>query len=238
MQIYPAIDIKDGRCVRLVQGDFEQVTVYNDDPVSVAKEWENNGAIFLHLVDLDGALHGAAYNDEVVKRIVEAVSIPVQIGGGIRTMDDIRAKLEMGVNRVILGTVAVLDPSLTRNALDLYKERIVVGVDASNGKVAISGWKEISEHDSLAMIKELESAGVKTVVYTDVSKDGMMSGPNIPMYSEVASRTTSTQIIAAGGVSTLEDLRALKESGVNGAIIGKALYMGSIDLQEAIEVAQ
>jgi phosphoribosylformimino-5-aminoimidazole carboxamide ribotide isomerase len=236
MQIYPAIDIKDGCCVRLVQGDFEQVTVYNDDPVSVAKEWEKKGAAFLHLVDLDGALHGAAYSDEVVKRIVAAVSIPVQIGGGIRTMGDIRAKLEMGVNRVILGTVAVRDPALTRSALDLYKERIVVGVDASNGKVAISGWKEISEHDSLAMIKDLADAGVQTVVYTDVSKDGMMSGPNVPMYKEAA--TTPTNIIAAGGVSTLDDLRALKESGIDGAIIGKALYLGSIDLQEAIEVAQ
>ena len=237
MRIYPAIDIKDGHCVRLVQGDFNQVTIFDENPAKVAKRWEEMGAEYLHLVDLDGARHGTAHNDQAVKQILKTVSIPVQIGGGIRTIDDIRTKLEMGVSRVILGTTAVLNPELTRNALSLYGEQIVAGVDASNGKAAISGWAEISERDSLSLIRELHEAGVQTVIYTDVAKDGMMSGPNIHMYQEAVS-PSGPKIIAAGGVCTMEDLCNLKAAGVEGAIIGKALYLGSVNLQEAIEVTQ
>ena len=238
MRIYPAIDIIDGRCVRLVQGDFEQVSVYNEDPAAVAKIWESMGAEFLHIVDLDGARKGTAHNDEAVKKILQAVSFPVQIGGGIRTIADIKAKLDMGITRVILGTVAVTDPNLTREAVAQFGEAVAIGVDASNGKVAITGWTSISELDSISMIRQLGEMGVDTVIYTDVAKDGMMSGPNIPMYREVAKLLDAPKIIAAGGVTTIEDVKSLAETGISGAIIGKALYLDAIDLREAISTGK
>ncbi|MCL2421575.1 MAG: 1-(5-phosphoribosyl)-5-[(5-phosphoribosylamino)methylideneamino]imidazole-4-carboxamide isomerase [Defluviitaleaceae bacterium] len=242
MRIYPAIDIIDGRCVRLVKGDFEQVSVYNEDPAAVAKTWESMGAEYLHIVDLDGARKGTAHNDETVKKILQAVSIPVQIGGGVRTIADIKAKLDMGIARVILGTVAVTDPDLTKEAIAQFGKAVAVGVDASNGKVAITGWTSVSDIDSVTMISQLGEAGVDTVIYTDVAKDGMMSGPNIPMYREVAKLSAASakfpNIIAAGGVTTIEDVKSLADTGIAGAIIGKALYLDAIDLREAIGVAR
>ena len=238
MLILPAIDIIDGRCVRLVQGDYNQVSVYNENPTEVAKQWQSMGAEFLHLVDLDGARKGTAYNDETVKNILAEVNIPVQIGGGIRTMDDIKAKLDMGITRVILGTIAVTNPELVKEAVAKYGDGVAVGVDASNGKVAISGWTSVSDLDSVQLIRDLGIAGVKTVIYTDVAKDGMMSGPNIPMYKEVAAMTDAPDIIAAGGVTTIDDVKALSATGISGAIIGKSLYLDGIDLKEAIEVAR
>ena len=242
MRIYPAIDIIDGRCVRLVQGDYDQVSVYNENPVEVAKTWQSMGAEYLHIVDLDGARKGTAHNDEAVKQITRAVSIPVQIGGGIRTMADIKAKLGMGVERVILGTIAVTDPALTEGAVSKYGKAIVIGVDASNGKVAIAGWTSVSDLESTELIRRLGEIGVDTVIYTDVAKDGMMIGPNIDMYREVAEigsgSDLTVNIIAAGGVTTIADVKALAETGIAGAVIGKALYLNSIDLREAIEVAR
>jgi len=237
MRIYPAIDIIDGRCVRLVQGDYKQVSVYNDNPAEVAKQWESMGAEYLHIVDLDGARKGTAHNDETLIKILHAVSIPVQIGGGIRTMADIKAKLDMGITRVILGTIAVTDRDLTREAVTQFGPAVAVGVDASNGKVAISGWTSVSDLDSLSLISQLGRIGVDTVIYTDVAKDGMMSGPNTPMYAEAAKLADAPKIIAAGGVTSIEDVRALTKTGISGAIIGKSLYLDSIDLQEAIKEA-
>lgn len=236
MTIYPAIDIIDGRCVRLVQGDYKQVTVYNDNPAEVAKSFEDMGAEYLHIVDLDGSRRGTAHSDETVKKILAAITIPVQIGGGIRTIADIRAKLDMGISRVILGTVAVTEPDLTREALSQFGDAIAIGVDATNGKVAITGWTSVSDLNSVDMISQLGEIGAKTIIYTDIAKDGMMSGPNIPMYREVAGLPIN--VIAAGGVTTIGDVRALTGTGISGAIIGKALYLDSIDLREAIEVSK
>lgn len=238
MLILPAIDIIDGRCVRLVQGDYNQVSIYNENPAEVAKEWQSKGAEFLHLVDLDGARKGAAYNDETVKEILAAVNMPVQIGGGIRTLDDIEAKLKMGITRVILGTVAVTEPQLTKEAVAKFGKAVAIGVDASNGKVAISGWTSVSNLDSVSLIQQLGEMGVDTVIYTDVAKDGMMSGPNLAMYKEIAGLKNAPNIIAAGGVTSIDDVKNLTATGISGAIIGKSLYLGGINLQEAIEVAR
>ena len=238
MRIYPAIDIIDGRCVRLVQGDYNQVTVYDEDPAKIAKKWEAMGAEFLHIVDLDGSRYGSAHSDEILKKILAAVSVPVQLGGGIRTMEDIKAKLDMGISRVILGTAAVTEPEIIHESIAKYGGAIAVGVDASNGKVATNGWTSLSELDSLSFIRQLSESGVKTIIYTDIAKDGMMEGPNIPMYKEAAKLPGAPEIIAAGGVSSIADVHALRETGISGAIIGKALYLETIDLKEAIEVAK
>jgi phosphoribosylformimino-5-aminoimidazole carboxamide ribotide isomerase len=238
VRIYPAIDIHDGRCVRLVRGDFGQATVYDDDPAEAARRWEAQGAEFLHVVDLDGAKAGVPRNDETIKRIVEAVGIPVQAGGGVRTMDAIRAKLEMGVARVILGTAAVRNPALAREAAENFGERVAAGVDASDGVAAVSAWTELSALKSADLIALLGTFGVKTVVYTDISKDGMMRGPNIEMYKDAAQKGRDPAIIASGGVSTLEDIRALSQTDVEGVIIGKALYVGAVDLREAIRIGK
>ena len=238
MKIYPAIDIIDGRCVRLMQGDYEQVSIYNENPAEIAKSFEEQKAEFLHIVDLDGARKGTAHNDEALSKILKAVSIPVQIGGGIRTMADIKSKLDMGITRVILGTAAVTNPDLTKEAVAKFGKAIAVGVDATDGKVAISGWTSVSDMDSISMIRQLKEMGVSTVIYTDISKDGMMAGANIPMYREAGQLFSDMDIIAAGGVTTIDDVRALAGTGISGAIIGKALYLDSINLQEAIEVAR
>lgn len=231
MIIYPAIDLRGGQCVRLVQGDFDRQTVYGDDPAAVAKRWQDYGAKWLHVVDLDGAKTGIPHNDPVA-RILEAVHIPVQLGGGNRTEADIEHRLRMGVSRVILGTAAVHDPDFTRAMAARYGDRIAVGVDALNGKVAVSGWQSVSETAVADLFAELRTMGIRTVIYTDIDRDGMMNGPNFAMY-EAAARAALT-IIASGGVSQMDDLARLAETGVSGAIIGKALYTGDIDLREAV----
>ncbi len=234
MKILPAIDIKNGKCVRLTQGDYNRVTEYGDDPVAVAKKWESLGADIIHIVDLDGAKSGQLINLEVIKRIVEAVDIPIQIGGGIRTTDSVENYIEAGVMRVIIGTAAVTQPEWLKEMVAKYDAKICVSIDAINGNIATEGWQNVLTLDAVDYILELESIGVKTIVYTDISKDGMLKGPNFEMY-EIIDKQTKVDIIASGGVTTLSDVKRLKEIDMYGAIIGKALYDGVIDLKEAIE---
>lgn len=234
MRLYPAIDLKDGKCVRLIQGDYNEVTIFGDDPAEMAKKWESQGGKYLHLVDLDGAKAGKGINDEAIKSIIQAVTIPVELGGGIRTLEDIKAKLELGVDRVILGSVAVSHLDLVREAVERYgSDKIVVGVDAKEGKVAVEGWLEVSTRTALEFCRELKGVGVKTVIYTDIAKDGMMQGPNIDATKQLIDET-GMDVVASGGVATLEDLKRVEMIGAEGAIIGKALYIDAIDLKEAV----
>lgn len=233
MQIYPAIDIKNGQCVRLRQGKFNTMTVYGDDPMLVAKKWVSCGATYLHVVDLDGARQGTSYNSEIIKKIAETFPVPVQTGGGIRTMRDIEEKLALGVSRVILGTVAVIKPDLVRDAVKAYGEKIAVGIDAMNGRVAIQGWEEVSQVSALELCKRMKSFGVKTIVYTDISKDGMLAGPNMDATREVV-EATGINVIASGGITTIADLENMERVGAQGAIIGKALYQGDLQLEAVI----
>ncbi len=236
MKLYPAIDLKDGNCVRLIQGDYNEVTVYGSNPAEMAKKWESLGGDYLHIVDLDGAKEGKGINDEAIRAIVSAINIPIELGGGIRSLEDITAKLDMGVDRVILGSAAIKNKALVKEAIDTFgADKIVVGVDAKGGMVAIEGWLEVTDVSALEFCKELEAIGVKTVIYTDIAKDGMMQGPNIEETARLV-ESTKLDIIASGGVSTLEDLKKLEAIKVYGAIIGKALYIGAIQLEEAAKI--
>lgn len=235
MIIFPAIDIKDGKCVRLKQGRFEDMDVYFDNPVEVAKKWESKGADFIHIVDLDGAKDGKSKNFEIIREIASTVNIPIQVGGGIRSEEAVRTLVEAGVNRVILGTAAVNDQELLKSLVAKYKEKIVVSIDAKDGVVAIDGWINLSDRKSTEFVKLLDQIGVKTIVYTDIAKDGMMEGPNFDMYKEV-SEISGIDVIASGGVSTIADVKTLKDMDIYGAIIGKALYIDNIKLEEALEV--
>lgn len=235
MIIFPAIDIKDNKCVRLLQGDFNKVNIYGDNPSEMAKKWEEKGAEFIHIVSLNGARGEGNINDDSIKKIIQSVKIPIQIGGGVRDEKRIKDLLDMGVNRVIIGSMAVKNKELLKDLVKKYKEKIVVSIDAKNGKVAIEGWEEISSLDSIELCKELEEIGVKTIVYTDISKDGMMIGPNFHIYEKL-SKETSLDIIASGGVTTLEDVKKLKLMNLYGAIIGKSLYENKIELKEALSL--
>lgn len=237
MIIYPAIDIKDKCCVRLIQGDFNAVSVYSQDPMEVALKWQEKGAVFIHMVDLNGAKTGNPINLSVIIEIAERLSIPVQLGGGIRTLNDIEFILSKGVHRVILGTSAVRNKEVVKNALNRYGDRIAIGIDARDGKVAIEGWLQSSDYDAVDFGKLMEDLGAQTIIYTDISRDGMMKGPNLKAMEEM-SNTISVRVIASGGVTTLEDIRNLKKTGVSGVIIGKALYTGDISLEEAIRIAE
>lgn len=235
MYIYPAIDIKDGKCVRLVQGDKDQKTIYNDNPVKVALDWERKGAKILHIVDLDGAFCGESNNIQIINDIIDAVSIPVQIGGGFRTLDKIGLFLKNPkVKRVILGTSAITQPKLLEKALKKHGQRIAVGIDTKSGKVAIQGWVEETEIAYIDFAKQLENKGVNTVIHTDISKDGMLAGPNFQAISRMV-KESNLNVIASGGVSSLKDIEILKQIGVKGVIIGKALYTGDILLDEALQ---
>lgn len=235
MQLYPAIDMKDGKCVRLKQGEFNDITVYCDEPYKVAQYFEQNGAGFIHLVDLDGALEGHAVNEETIKKIVSSVSIPCELGGGIRTLEDIERTLSYGVYRVIIGTKAVKEPEFVKAAVEKFgAEHIVVGVDAKNGMVATHGWEQVSDTTALSLCLKMKEYGVQTIVYTDISKDGMLQGPNVEMTKELTEKT-GLNIIASGGVSGMEDLDNLNEAGIKGAIIGKAIYEKRIDIAEAVK---
>ncbi len=234
MQIYPAIDLKNGQCVRLKQGRFDDVTSYGDDPVQRAKIWEQAGATYIHVVDLDGARTGNSYNLEAIKKIVSAVNVPVQTGGGIRSMRDIEQRIDAGVSRVIIGTAAVNNPEFVKEAVRVYGDKIAVGIDASKGMVATDGWEKISDVPAIVLCKKMAEIGVKTVVYTDISKDGMMSGPNIESTKELVEQS-GINIIASGGVSTMSDLEGVESINAQGVIIGKALYQGALDLKEVIE---
>ncbi len=234
MTIYPAIDIIDGKCVRLVQGDYSQKTTFSDSPLDVAKKWRLMGGEFIHLVDLDGAKSGNTPNFELVTRIAKTLDIPVEIGGGIRNMETVDKYLQNGVFRVIIGTAAVKNPEFVREAVEKYDDRIAVGIDAKDGMAAISGWEDVSEAPALELAKRMRDYGVKSIIYTDIATDGMLGGPNIEAMREMKNNV-DVEIIASGGVSSIDDVRKLKETGVEGAIIGKALYTGDIDLKLAIE---
>lgn len=233
MIIYPAIDMKDGRCVRLLQGRAEDVTDYGD-PCEVARRWAQAGARWIHLVDLDGAFSGQGKNREVIARIAQEQSVPVQLGGGIRTMADVEDRLErVGVSRVILGTAAVENPRLVKEACRAYPGRVAVGIDARDGLVAVRGWTERSDVPALELARRVRDAGVETVVYTDISKDGMMQGPSIEQTARMV-RESGLRVIGSGGVSSLADIGALKEVGCAGVITGKALYSGAFTLAQAL----
>lgn len=237
MFIYPAVDLVQGKAVRLYKGDYAQMTVYNDDPLQVAKDFLAAGARHIHLVDLDGAKSGVPQNLEVIRKIAKETDLFVEVGGGIRTMETVEQYFSAGVNRVILGTAAVTDPEFLKAALNRYGEKIAVGVDLKDGFVAIKGWTEKSELTADAFFGYLEKLRVKTVICTDIARDGVMQGTNLSMYRELFSKY-SMDLIASGGVSSLEDVKALRAMDLHGAIIGKAYYIGAINLAEAIEVAK
>ena len=240
MIIYPAIDIRGGRCVRLTEGRFDAETVFADDPAEMALKWAGLGAEFLHLVDLDGALAGEGKNVPVIQRILKSVSIPVQLGGGIRNLETIEKLLELGVTRLILGSAAVKNPELVAEACKKYPGHIAVGIDAKNGEVAIEGWGQGSGVAATELAKKMASFGVETIIYTDISRDGMLSGVNVEATAALA-RACGVPIIASGGVASLDDIRrvkAVESDGVQGCIIGKAIYTGAVDLKEALALAK
>ncbi len=234
MIIYPAIDIINGKCVRLQQGSYRDVTVFGDSPVEMALKWEGQGAQYLHVVDLDAARSGNTENHEIIKQIAKTLKIPVQLGGGIRSLETIEDLVSNGLSRVILGTSAVNNQEMLKTALKEYKEKIAVGIDAKDGMVAIHGWEQTSELTAIAFARKVEGLGAKTVIYTDISRDGMLKGPNLAAMSEMA-KAVGIAVIASGGVSCLKDIIDLKTTGVSGVIVGKALYTGNLDLKAAIE---
>jgi phosphoribosylformimino-5-aminoimidazole carboxamide ribotide isomerase len=240
MRVFPAIDLKDGKAVRLLQGRMEDATVYAENPVEVANNFREQGATFLHVVDLDGAFAGKPVNDSVIRELVEHSKLKVQVGGGIRSMERIEELLNLGVERVILGTVAVRNPELVQQAVGRYPDAIVVGIDAKDGRVAVQGWAETTELEVLDLALKMKEVGVKHLVFTDISRDGMLQGPNIQSTVELA-RASGLQVVASGGVSRLEDLVKLQEEAkqgvsIEGVIIGKALYSGAFTLAEALKV--
>lgn len=233
MNIIPAIDLIGGKAVRLIKGDYQQVTVYSDTPVEVAKSFEAQGATFLHVVDLDGAKEGSTANFDTIAQIVQQTSLSVEVGGGIRSMDTIKKYVEIGVDRVIIGTAAVTDPQFLQEAVRTYGDHVTVGVDMKDGMVAIKGWLEVSSLSCFDFCQKMQDLGVKTIICTDISKDGMMSGTNRELYRELSNRF-SLNVIASGGVSSMDDIEALAAMDLWGAIVGKAIYMGAINLSEAI----
>lgn len=237
MYIYPAIDLVGGKAVRLYKGDYAQMTVYNENPVSVAKDFQAAGAKHIHLVDLEGAKSGVPENLETIQRIISETELFVEVGGGIRNMQTVDTYLCGGVDRVILGTAAVTDPDFLEAALAKYGEKIAVGVDLKDGYVAIKGWTETSTLTAEAFFEKMQSMGVRTVICTDISRDGAMKGTNRELYKTLSEKY-AIDLIASGGVSTMEDVKALAEMNLHGAIIGKAYYIGAIDLKEAVEVAR
>ena len=233
MIIFPAIDIRNEKCVRLTQGDYSKMTVYGVDPVEVALKWQSKGAEYLHMVDLDGAKDGKRVNGAIIEKVAKNVDIPIQVGGGIRDAKAVEELLSIGVSRAIIGTGAINDLKWLSELVRVYGEKICVSIDAKNGFVATDGWKQISEIDAVEFAVNLENIGVKTIVYTDIQKDGMLKGPNFKMYEELMEKV-DLDIIASGGITTIEDVETLKCMGIYGAIIGKALYDEKIKLEEAI----
>jgi phosphoribosylformimino-5-aminoimidazole carboxamide ribotide isomerase len=237
MIIFPAIDLYDGKAVRLYKGDYQNMTVYSDDPLSVARDFVRAGATCIHLVDLEGARDGTTPNLNIVRQIANETPLFTEIGGGIRSMETVRAYLDAGVDRVILGTAAVTNPDFLKQALDAYGERVAVGVDIKDGRVAIKGWLETAEDDALTFCEKMQTMGVRTIISTDISKDGAMMGANHELYRTLSERF-HLQIVASGGVSSLDDVKKLRALDLYGAIIGKAYYTGTIDLSAAIEVSK
>ncbi|WP_432352415.1 1-(5-phosphoribosyl)-5-[(5-phosphoribosylamino)methylideneamino]imidazole-4-carboxamide isomerase [Sporosarcina sp. A2] len=234
MILFPAIDIQNGKCVRLVQGDFNQETIYHDSPLEVGKRWKAQGADWLHVVDLDGAKTGSSSNQEAIIELASALQLPIQVGGGIRSIETIETYLTCGIERIILGTAAINDPDLLQQALSTYGDRIAVSVDAKNGKPTIAGWTEDSLTDVSSLVKKLVSAGVQTIIYTDIAKDGMLAGPNFEELQTVQSET-GINIIASGGVTSVDDVQKLQKQAYYGAIVGKAIYENETKFEEMME---
>ncbi len=237
MKIFPAIDLYEGKAVRLLKGDYNQLTVYSENPIEIAKDFESQGATELHTVDLEGARDGGTPNIEIIKSFVKNTSLNVEVGGGIRSMETVKAYLDAGVKRVILGTAAVTDEKFLIEAVKAYGNKIAVGADIKDGKVAIKGWVEKSDFTTFEFFEKLQKIGVSTVICTDISKDGAMQGTNRELYKEL-SQNFNVNIIASGGVSTLDDIKALNEMNLFGAIIGKAYYTGAIKISDALEVTK
>ncbi len=237
MLIYPAIDIFEGKTVRLLKGNYAQMTVYNDNPVEVARDFKNSGATHIHLVDLEGAKGGTTPNIDTVCNIKRQSGLFCEVGGGIRSMNIVDMYISAGIDRVILGTAAVTDPDFVREAVGKYSDKIAVGIDIKDGFVAIKGWTETSAVRFLDFLENMQNIGVKTIICTDISKDGAMQGTNHKLYLEI-SQKFKFNLIASGGVSSIEDIRKLSQTGIHGAIIGKAYYTGAVELSQAIEVAK
>lgn len=240
MNIYPAIDLRGGNCVRLVKGDFSKETIYSTDPGAMAKEWASAGASSIHVVDLDGALAGESRNLAAIQAIMKEGGIPIEAGGGIRTMSHIERLLTAGVHQVILGSAAVKNPDLVKEACKAYPGRIVVGIDAKNGDVAVEGWEASGHIQAEELAKKMADAGVERIIFTDIARDGMLSGVNVEATVAVA-KASGLKVTASGGVASLEDLKILKKretDGIEGCIIGKALYTGAIDLRQAVAIAK
>ena len=240
MIIFPAIDIRDGKCVRLTEGRFDQETIFADQPVDMAVRWANEGAEYLHLVDLDGALAGKPVNMAAITSIIKAVNIPVQLGGGIRTLENIRECLEAGVQRVILGSVAVRSPELVAAACKQYGDRIIVGIDARDGQAAVEGWGVTGGISAEELAKRMAQVGVARIIYTDISRDGMLTGVNVTATAALA-QAAGIPVIASGGVGSIADIKAIKEAesaGIEGVIVGKAIYLGKVLLEDALKLAR
>lgn len=237
MKIFPAIDLYAGKAVRLLKGDYNALTVYSENPIEIAKDFESQGATELHTVDLEGARDGGTPNIDIIKSFVENTSLNVEVGGGIRSLDTVKAYLDAGVRRVILGTAAVTDEAFLREAVEAYGDKIAVGADIKDGVVAIKGWVEKSEYTTFDFFEKMQKIGVSTVICTDISKDGAMQGTNRQLYKELSERF-NVNIIASGGVSSLDDVKALNEMKLFGAIIGKAYYTGAIKISDALEVTK
>ncbi len=238
MIVIPAIDLKDGKCVRLLQGRKDEVTVYSDDPPSMAKHWQDLGGELLHVVDLDGAFTGEQHNFSSIKAIREAIDIPIEVGGGIRDVERIETLIDLGVDRTIIGTSAAKDPDIVREACRKFPEKVLVGIDAKDGKVAVRGWVEITELEAIEFAKQMQDAGAAGIIYTDISRDGMLTGPNFEAMAAMV-RSVEIPVIASGGVSEIDDIKNLmKIKNLWGVITGKALYSGALKLEEAIEAVK
>lgn len=236
MQILPAIDLRGGKCVRLRQGDYNQETVFGDDPAAMARHWVELGGEFLHLVDLDGAKDGAPTNLEAIRAIVTSVGVPCELGGGIRNEETIRSLLELGLNRLVIGTLALRNPEWFKEMCAKFPGRLVLGIDARNGFVATDGWLETSKTKAIQLAEQFNDSPMAAIVYTDIATDGMMKGANVPAMREMK-EAVRVPVVASGGVTTLEDVKLLKAAGLDAAIIGRALYEGTIDLRDAVKLA-
>lgn len=240
MLVIPAIDLKDGKCVRLYQGDMHQATIYSDDPVAAALRWQDEGAERLHVVDLDGAVSGAGVNTKVIRQICKTISIPVQVGGGIRNLEAVERLFFLGVHRAILGTVAYSDPAVVAAACQRFPGKVTVGIDARNGKVAVQGWTEVTALEAIALAMQCAGLGASEIVYTDIGRDGTEKGVNIDATVAMA-EAVPLPIIASGGVASIRDIQRLAQytgKGIKGVIVGKALYTGAVNLSEAIKIGK
>lgn len=237
MEIWPAIDLRGGKCVRLRQGDYSKETVFGDDPASMARQWANQGGQYLHLVDLDAAKDGSSANLASVRAVVEAVDIPCELGGGVRSREKIAELLEIGLARLVIGTRALKEPDWFRQVCREFPQRLVLGIDARDGKVATDGWLETSETSAVGLARQFEGEPIAAIVYTDIATDGMMAGPNVEAMAEMQ-QSVDVPVVASGGVTTIDDVQQLAVAGMAGCIIGRALYEGTINLKEALQVAR